>query len=150
MPSGETRRTRRMVCAPSRRSRRQADCCKGVAIQPSEKYRRDLCYLAKKRLPGDHELRNFQVKHIPLDAFEVAEPQIYAACKQAAVRNDGVPPGELRMIKTKDPQNGLEMISFYGQESFVTDFKAPIRYVRGFRTDHGYWNTAGRYLHEKR
>ena len=68
----------------------------------------------------------------------------------AAVRNDSVPPGELRMIKTKDPQNGLEMISFYGQESFVTDFKAPIRCVRGFRTDHGYWNTAGRYLHEKR
>src|SRR5262245_51592982 len=31
-----------------------------------EKYRRDLCYLAKKRLPEGHELRNFQVKHIPL------------------------------------------------------------------------------------
>src|SRR5262249_56733411 len=116
------------ACAPSRRSRRQAECCKGVAIQPSEKYRRDLCYLAKKRLPEDHELRNFQVKHIPLDAFEVAEPQIYAACKQAAARNDSVPPGELRMVKTKNPDNGQEMSSFYGRRALIDDFKAPLHY----------------------
>ena len=32
---GETRRTRRMVCAPSRRGGRQAACRKGVAIQPT-------------------------------------------------------------------------------------------------------------------
>ena len=32
---GETRRTRHMVCAPSRRSGRQAACSEGVAIQPS-------------------------------------------------------------------------------------------------------------------
>jgi hypothetical protein len=32
---GETRSTRRMVCAPSRRGGRQAACRKGVAIQPS-------------------------------------------------------------------------------------------------------------------
>jgi len=32
---GETRCARRMVCPPSRRSGRQADCSKGVAIQPS-------------------------------------------------------------------------------------------------------------------
>jgi len=32
---GETRSTRRMVCTRSRRSGRQADCRKGVAIQPS-------------------------------------------------------------------------------------------------------------------
>ena len=32
---GETHRTRRMVCAPSRSGGRQADCSKGVAIQPS-------------------------------------------------------------------------------------------------------------------
>jgi len=115
-----------------------------------EKYRRELLYLAKKRLPEGHELRDFQVRHLPLDAFEIVEPQIYAACKQAASRNDSVPPGEMRMVKTKNPQNGQEMISFYGRESFVKDFKAPIRYVRGFLTAHGFWNTAGRYLHEKR
>jgi len=115
-----------------------------------ERYRRDLLYLAKKRLPEDHELRNFQVRHIPLDAFEVVEPQIYAACKKAASRNDSVAAGEMRMVKTKNPDNNQEMISFYGQRSFIEDFKAPIRYVRGFLTEHGYWNTAGRYLHEKR
>jgi len=38
---GETRCTRRMLCAPSRRSGRQADCGKGVAIQPSA-LRRDV------------------------------------------------------------------------------------------------------------
>jgi hypothetical protein len=115
-----------------------------------EKYRRDLLYLAKKRLPEDHELRNFQVKHLPLDAFAAVEPLIFDACKKAASRNDSVPPGELRMVKTKNPDNNQEMISFYGQRSFIEDFKAPIRYVRGFLTEHGYWNTAGRYLHEKR
>jgi hypothetical protein len=84
-----------------------------------EKYRRELLYLAKKRLPEDHEFRNFQVKHIPLDVFEVVEPQIYAECKKAASRNDSVPPGEMRMVKTKNPQNGQEMISFYGRERLI-------------------------------
>ena len=47
---GETRSTRRMVCAPSRRSGRQADCCKGVAIQPSA-LRRDVAELSSWRTP---------------------------------------------------------------------------------------------------
>jgi hypothetical protein len=32
---GETRRTRRMVCAPSRRGGRQGSCIKALAVQPS-------------------------------------------------------------------------------------------------------------------
>ena len=58
-------------------------------------------YLAKKRLPEEHELRNFQVKHIPFDALEVVEPQIYSECQKAASRNDSVPSGEMRWSRRK-------------------------------------------------
>src|SRR5262249_5247392 len=45
--------TRRMVCAPSRGSGRQADCSKGVAIQPSA-LRQDVAEGSTRRstLPG--------------------------------------------------------------------------------------------------
>jgi len=41
----------------------------GVSDSPDypEKYRRELLYLAKKRLPEGHELRAVQVKHVPRD-----------------------------------------------------------------------------------
>jgi hypothetical protein len=94
-----------------------------------EKYRRELAYLAKKRLPENHELRNFQVKHIPLDALEVVEPQIYAACKKAAARNDSVPLGEMRRVEEVDG-NGMKIVKWIGQRSFVHDFTIPGRRAR--------------------
>ena len=84
--------------------------------QYPEQYRRQLAYLAKKRLPGDHELRQFQVKHCPRDVFEAVEPQIFAVCKETGHSNDSVPPGQMRMVETRDPQNGQRIINFYGQE----------------------------------
>jgi hypothetical protein len=48
---GETRCTRRMVCAPSRRSGRQADCSKDVASQPTHAIGlKQSCLMAPSRL----------------------------------------------------------------------------------------------------
>jgi len=69
-----------------------------------ERYRRELLYLAKKRLPENHELRKFQVKHIPFDAFQVVEPQIYQPCREAACRPDSVPMGRDAPCRGRCPQ----------------------------------------------
>ena len=111
-----------------------------------ERYRRDLVYLAKKRLPEDHELRKFQVKHCPREVFEVVEPQIFAACKATGTSNDSVAPGTMRMVESRDPQNGQRIINFYGQESFVKEFTRPGRRVVSFLTSHGFVDASGRAL----
>jgi hypothetical protein len=82
-----------------------------VIGQDPEDYRRDLCVKAKKQL--------------------IFEPQIYSACAEAAKRPDSVPPGEMRMLKTRD-QNGQEIITWLGQESFVKDMGRPGRRVVSF------------------
>jgi hypothetical protein len=128
-----------------------------------EEYRRDLLYMAKKRLPKDVEmtgltsnpkeimntsyLRALKVRSVPLAAFEIFEPQIYAACKQAGNRNDSAPEGEMRMVEKIDPQNGRKFNEFLGTRSFIHDLKPPVRRVLGFLQSNGrYWNTGGRYL----
>ena len=78
------------------------------------------------------------------------EDEIYPRARAAAKRLDSVAQGEERAIRHVDPINGHKSVTFLRRDHFVTDFKAPIRRVRGFLTPHGYWNTAGRYLHEKR
>ena len=111
-----------------------------------EQYRRELAYLAKKRLPENHELRSFQVKHIPLDIFETVEPQIYKACRDTASRNDTVPfDAPLRRIEERD-SNGMKIYKYIGQRSFVHDFTRPGRRVVSFRTDQGFVDASGRGL----
>jgi hypothetical protein len=88
------------------------------------------------RLPDNHELRKVKVRSVrgcPESILNVFEQDIYAASKAAASRNDTVPPGEMRMIETRDPQNGQRIISFYGQESFVKQMTIPGRRVTRFR-----------------
>jgi hypothetical protein len=111
-----------------------------------EQYRRELAYLAKKRLPEDHNLRRFQVKHCPRDVFEVIEPEIFAACKQTGLSNDSAPPGQMRMVQTIDPQNGLKINNFYGKRSFVEDFTRHGRRVVSFLTPNGFVDASGRGL----
>ena len=74
----------------------------------------------------------------------------FTRAKAAAERLDSVAHGEERVITHVDPVNGHKSVTFLRRDHFVTDFKALIRYVRGFLTKHGYHITAGRYLHEKR
>jgi hypothetical protein len=84
------------------------------------------------------------------EAFKNFEDEIYPRARAAAERLDSVARGEERAITHVDPINGNKSVTFLRRDSFVTDFKAPFRRVLGFLTPHGYWNTAGRYLHEKR
>jgi hypothetical protein len=114
-----------------------------------EDYRRDLCVMAKKQLPysndrpsPDHtatfrDLRKLKLWSMSPEVFAAFEPQIYDACAKAVARNDTVPPGEMRMVRRKDPQTGQEMILFYGQRSFVADLGRPGRRVIKFRTSDG-------------
>ncbi len=109
----------------------------------AERYRRELAYLAKKRLPEGHELTKFQVKHCPRDVLDVVEPQIFAACRASALQNDSVPfDVPLRRVEERD-QSGVKAIRWVGSRSFVHDLKAPVRRVLGFRTEHGYVDITG-------
>jgi hypothetical protein len=110
-----------------------------------ERYRRELLYLAKKRLPEDHQLRKFQVKHIPFDAFQVVEPQIYQACREAAYRPDSVPLGEMRRVEERD-SNGMRVVKWIGQEHFVKQMGRPGRRVISFNTSNGPVAASGQFL----
>jgi hypothetical protein len=108
--------------------------------QDPQDYRRDLCVMAKKQLPYGHELRKMKVWKMPKDVFEVFEPQIYDACREAASRPDSVAPGEIREVTRINPQNGHKEVHFIGNESFVRDMMRPGRRVVSFM--HRY-NTSG-------
>jgi hypothetical protein len=111
-----------------------------------EAYRRELLYMAKKRLPEDNELRKVQVRHCPMDAFENFEGQIYAACRAAGLRNDSVPAGEERICERINQQNGHKELTFLRRDSFVHDFKAPVRRVASFRIGQAFVDASGRGL----
>jgi hypothetical protein len=108
--------------------------------QDPQDYRRDLCVMAKKQLPYDHQFRKMKVWKMPKDVFEVFEPQIYDACREAASRPDSVAPGEIREVTRINPQNGHKEIHFLGTTSFVRDMGRPGRKVVSFM--HRY-NTSG-------
>jgi hypothetical protein len=82
-------------------------------------------------------------------AFKNFEDEIYPRARAAAGRLDSVAQGEERAVTHVDPINGHKSVTFLRRDHFINDFKAPIRRVRGFFTKNGYYNTAGRYLHEK-
>jgi hypothetical protein len=123
-----------------------------------EDYRRSLAIQAKRMLPISddkpspdsvatfNDLRNLQLRRMPLDVFERFEPQIYDACAKAVARNDTVPAGETRMIRRTDPQTGATMTLFYGQRSFIEDFKAPAfrARIRNPDTDPGWFTGSAR------
>jgi hypothetical protein len=111
-----------------------------------DRYQRKLLRMARDHLPVNHKLCITGIdKRMPMDIVEAWKPQIYAACKATALSNDSVPPGEMRQVETRDP-NGMKIISFYGQRSFIHDFTRPGRRVTSFRTPNGYVDAAGRPL----
>ena len=91
-------------------------------------------------------LRNYNLKNptkTPLDIFEVVEPQVFQACRDSALRNDTVPhDAPLRRVEEVDA-NGLKIVKFIGQRSFVHDFTRAGRRVTSFLTPHGRVNAAG-------
>jgi hypothetical protein len=111
-----------------------------VIGQDPQDYRRDLAVTAKRQLPYGHELRRIKLWKLPRDAFEVMEPQVYAACREAASRPDSAAPGEMREVTRINPQNGHKEIHFLGNESFVRQMGRDGRRVVSFL--HRY-NTSG-------
>jgi len=124
-----------------------------IAGESVDAYRLRLVSLVQERLPEGDEYREMPMRRTQRqspEAFTNFENEIYPRARAAAERLDSVAHGEERAVTHNDPVNGHKSVTFLRRESFVTDFKAPIRYVRGFFTPNGYYNTSGRYLHEKR
>jgi hypothetical protein len=93
-------------------------------------YRRKLAIQAKRQLPDEHPLRGIQIKQLASDALDVIEPQVYEACKNSARRADTVPEdAPLRRVESIDG-NGLKIVDWIGQRSFVHDFTMPGRRAR--------------------
>jgi hypothetical protein len=109
------------------------------------KYRRDLAVKLKKQLPDEHKLRQVQYRGLDDAALSVFEPQLYHAVHDEARNPATVPAGEFRRVVNIDT-NGMKIVEFIGQESFVKAFTRPGRRVMSFRTDHGYLDSRGRPL----
>jgi hypothetical protein len=122
-----------------------------------EDFRRDLAVQLKRLLPYSddkpapdlptfRELRSIKLWGLSKDAFEAVEPMVYRAASLAYARNDTCAPGETRMVRRKDPQTGQEMILFYGQRSFIEDFKSPAfrARIRNPDTDPGWFRDSAR------
>jgi hypothetical protein len=107
----------------------------GEDISP---YRRKLLILAKNQLPDDHPLRRIQISQLRDDALAVLEPQFYDACQKSARRADTVPvDSPLRRVETRDA-NGLTIVDWVGQRSFIHDHGREGRRVVGFNTSQGF------------
>jgi hypothetical protein len=116
-----------------------------VIGEPVDDYRRNLAVKAKRLLPDGNELKPVQFRALGTDTLDILEPRLLKECQEAAFRPDSVPPGEMRRVEKIDG-NGLKIVEWIGQRSFIEDFKQIPRRVLGFRTDQGFMNTSGRFL----
>jgi hypothetical protein len=85
-----------------------------------DRYRRDLLIQAKKLLPGDNDLRHVQFRSLPSEALGQFENLIYPAAKAEAFKSSSVPAGDMRRVVEVD-SNGMKMVRWIGQRSFVLD-----------------------------
>jgi hypothetical protein len=108
-------------------------------------YRRDLAVKLKKQLPEGHELRKVQYRRLDDATLSAFEPQLYNAVQAEAYNPNTVPKGEYRRV-TEIDSNGLKIVKYIGQESFVKELTRPGRRVVSFRTDQGFVDASGRAL----
>jgi hypothetical protein len=99
-------------------------------------YRAKLAILAKKQLPEGHEMRKVQYRRLDTDIFDRFEPGLLQAVRQAAYDPTSVPAGEFRRVVEVD-SNGMKMVRWIGQESFVKAMGRPGRRVLSFNTSNG-------------
>jgi hypothetical protein len=97
-----------------------------VAGESLGRYRRRLDALVQKQLPEDHELYGVPLAELDPAALLVIEDQLYPAVKDAAYRPDSVPSDKMRRVMEVD-SNGLKMVKWIGQRSFIHDFARPGR-----------------------
>jgi hypothetical protein len=106
-------------------------------------YRRNLAVQAKRLLPDGHELKKVQYRGLPSDAFNGLESQLLGAVRTIATDNTSVPyDAPLRRVEDVDA-NGLKIVKWVGQRSFIHDFTRPGRRVVSFLTPHGRVNASG-------
>jgi hypothetical protein len=86
-------------------------------------------------LPEDDELRRLDFNHMPQDAYDIFEPQLYPKVAAAADRTDSAAADELREVTRINPHNGYKENLFFGRESFVKQFTRPGRRVVSFLFD---------------
>jgi hypothetical protein len=113
-----------------------------VLGQPIEEYRWKLARLAKHQLPEDHELRKIQYRRLDTAIFDNFEPELLQAVQSAAYDPSSVPLGQFRKV-TEVASDGLKIVRWIGQESFVKDMGRPGRRVVSFQTPHGRVNASG-------
>jgi hypothetical protein len=90
---------------------------------------------SRQSAPEDNQLRSVQIRQLSADALGVLQPQILKACREAALRADTVPvDAPFRRVEELD-ENGLKVVKFIGQRSFIHDFTRPGRRVVSFLFD---------------
>jgi hypothetical protein len=109
------------------------------------KYRRDLAVKLKRLLPETHQLRKVQYRRLDDAILSAFEPDLYRAVRAEARNPNTVPRGEYRRV-VKIDSNGMKMVEWIGQESFIKEFTRPGRRVTSFRTDQGFVDASGRPL----
>jgi hypothetical protein len=105
-------------------------------------YRAKLAILAKHQLPPDHQLRKVQYRRLDSAIFDNFEPQLLRACRQEAYNPASVPPGEFRKV-VEIASDGMKIVKWIGQQSFVKDMGRSGRRVVSFLTPHGRVNASG-------
>jgi hypothetical protein len=113
-----------------------------VLGQPIEEYRWKLAKLAKHQLPEDHQLRKIQYRRLDTAIFDNFEPELLQAVQRAAYDPTSVPVGQFRKV-TEIAADGMKIVRWIGQESFVKDMGRPGRRVVSFMTPHGRVNASG-------
>lgn len=118
-----------------------------VLGQSVNDYRRETCRMLKRQfLPEAHELYKVNYRGLRADVLKALEPQLLAACVEAANDASTVEPGQLRKIEEHDEYGALKMIKFVGPVSFVRGMMRPGRRVISFTTDRGRFDASGRAL----
>jgi hypothetical protein len=114
-----------------------------VAGESYHDYRRRLAVQAKRLLPEDNKYHRLQYRRQDDSVLDNFEPQLLQEVKKHAFDNASVPWDQpLRQVYETDPQNGLKVIKWVGQRSFVHDFKAVPRRVVSFLTSNGRYDAA--------
>jgi hypothetical protein len=113
-----------------------------VLGEPITEYRWKLARLAKHQLPEDHQLRKIQYRRLDTAVFDNFEPQLLQAVQRAAYDAASVPPGQFRKV-TEIASDGMKIVKWVGQESFVKDMGRPGRRVVSFQTPNGRVNASG-------
>jgi hypothetical protein len=113
-----------------------------VLGEPITDYRARLAILAKKQLPEDHQLRRITYRRLDTAIFDNFESQLLQEVQRAAYDATYVPPGQFRKV-TEIAADGMKVVKWIGQQSFVKDMGRPGRRVVSFQTPNGRVNASG-------